>query len=227
MLRLIVLILILLNAGFFAYTRGFLAAYGFAPASQSEPHRMLQQVKPEALRIMNLNEAGPLQVATSVVQASQPNVNASPAECLQVGVFNEEQTVVLRERVASALPQGSWVIDSVAEPAQWLVYMGKYSSAEAVSKKKSELRGLGVVFETLGNPALEPGLQLGSFATQADAARLLARITKKGVKTAKVIEERPEVRGQRLTLAAVDTELRSKLDNILPVLAGKAFTPCV
>ena len=134
---------------------------------------------------------------------------------------------MLRERVASTLPQGSWVFENATEPARWLVYMGKYSSIEAVARKKSELRGMGVVFEALGNPALAPGLQLGSFATQAEAQQSLAGIARKGVKTARVLQDRAEQRGQRLRLAAVDSMLRSQLDGIQPLLAGKTFRPCV
>ena len=227
MLRLIVLLLILLNAGFYVYAQGYLAALGFAPAVQTEPHRVNQQIRPEAMRVIGLNKAGQLPNASPPAQGNA-NVSAStgPTECLQVGVFNEEQTFVLRERVASVLPQGSWVIENATEPGRWLVYMGKYSNDEAVARKKSELRGLGVVFEVLGNPALAPGLQLGNFGTQADAEQALARIARKGVKTAKVIEDRAEQRGQRLRLAAVDAGLRSQLDGIQSLLADKAFRPC-
>ena len=227
MLRLIVLLLILLNAGFYVYAQGYLAALGFAPTVQTEPHRVNQQIRPEAMRVIGLNKAGQLPNASPPAQGNA-NVSAStgPTECLQVGVFNEEQTFVLRERVASVLPQGSWVIENATEPGRWLVYMGKYSNDEAVARKKSELRGLGVVFEVLGNPALAPGLQLGNFGTQADAKQALALIARKGVKTAKVIEDRAEQRGQRLRLAAVDAGLRSRLEGIQPVLAGKAFRPC-
>ena len=228
MLRLIVLLLILLNAGFYVYAQGYLAALGFAPAVQTEPHRVNQQIRPEAMRVIGLNKAGQLPNASPPAQGNA-NVSAStgPTECLQVGVFNEEQTFVLRERVASVLPQGSWVIENATEPGRWLVYMGKYSNDEAVARKKSELRGLGVVFEVLGNPALAPGLQLGNFASRADAEQALARIARKGVKTAKIIEDRAEQRGQRLRLAAVDAGLRSQLDGIQSLLAGKAFRPCV
>ena len=228
MLRLIVLLLILLNAGFYVYAQGYLAALGFAPAVQTEPHRVNQQIRPEAMRVIGLNKAGQLPIASPPAQGNA-NVSAStgPTECLQVGVFNEEQTFVLRERVASVLPQGSWVIENATEPGRWLVYMGKYSNDEAVARKKSELRGLGVVFEVLGNPALAPGLQLGNFASRADAEQALARIARKGVKTAKVIEDRAEQRGQRLRLAAVDAGLRSQLDGIQSLLAGKAIRPCV
>jgi hypothetical protein len=218
MLRLLVLVLMLANAGFFAWSRGMLAAYGFAPTVQTEPQRMMQQIKPEALRILTPQEA-------SLAQPSS-TPSAAATECLQVGLFNDEQTVVLRERLTSVLPAGSWVLDSVQEPARWLVYMGKYNSADAITKKQSELRGLGVSFEALNNAALEPGLSLGNFKTQAEALAELERIAKKGVKTARVIQERAELRGQQLKLANVDSELRNQLENIKPQLAGKAFKAC-
>ena len=247
MLRLLVLALVLANAGYYAFSHGLLSAYGFAPATQSEPQRLTQQIKPEALRVLTTAEARqidtptptslptslPTSVSTSVptlvstsTAASTPTVSASAAECLQVGIFNEEQTVVLRDRLISTLPAGSWVLESALEPARWMVYMGKYSNADAVSKKRGELRGLGVSFEALNNPSLEPGLSLGRFETQAAADTDLARIAKKGVKTAKVIQERAEQRGQRLKLATVNAALRSQLDAIKPQLAGKPFQTC-
>ena len=218
MLRLFVLLLVLANAGYYAYSHGLLAAYGFAPATQSEPHRLSQQIKPEALRILDPQDP-PSQPALAV---------AAPvaAECLQVGLFNEEQTVVLRERLVSTLPPGSWVIESAMQPARWLVYMGQYTSAAALAKKKLELRGRGVVFKALNNPALEPGLSLGNFQTQPEAEAELARIAKKGVKTARVIQERAEQLGQQLKLPTVDAALRGQLDAIRPQLAGKPFQAC-
>ncbi len=223
MLRLFVLLLVLANAGYYAWSRGLLAAYGFAPTSQTEPQRIAQQIKPEALRILNPQEATQLESSPPPVQAA---LNASATECLQVGIFNEEQTLVLRDRLVSTLPQGSWVIESALVPARWLVYMGKYNSDESVAKKRSELRGLGVSFEALNNASLEPGLSLGNFKTQPEAEAEMARIAKKGVKTAKVIQERAEQRGQRLKLPVVDTALRGQLDAIKPQLAGKAFQAC-
>jgi len=133
---------------------------------------------------------------------------------------------VWRERWVSTLPPGSWVIESALLPARWLVYMGKYNSDDSVVKKREELRALGVSFEALNNASLEPGLSLGNFKTQPEAEAELARIARKGVKTAKVIQERAEQRGQRLKLAAVDSALRSQLDAIRPQLAGKAFQAC-
>ena len=222
MLRLIVLLLVLANAGYYAFSHGLLAAYGFAPATQSEPQRLAQQIKPEALRVLTPLEARQFQSAPP----TSPTAASSTTECLQVGLFNEEQTVVLKERLVSALPAGSWALQAVLEPARWMVYMGKYSSLDAVTKKQAELRGMGVSFVALSNAALQPGLSLGSFKTQAEADTELARIAKKGVKTAKVIQDPAEQRGQRLKLPAVDAALRSQLDAIQPQLAGKAFQSC-
>ena len=223
MLRLLVLLLVLANLGYYAYSQGLLAAYGFAPTSQTEPQRMAQQIKPEALRILNPQQGSQLESATPPVQAV---ANASATECLQVGMFNEEQTMVLRDRLVSTLPPGSWVIESAVVPARWLVYMGKYNSGDLVIKKKAELRALGVSFDALNNTSLEPGLSLGNFKTQPEAEAGLARITGKGVKTAKVIQERAEQRGQRLKLPGVDAGLRGQLDAIKPQLAGKPFETC-
>jgi hypothetical protein len=235
MLRLFVLLLVLANAGYYAFSHGLLTAYGFAPATQSEPQRVAQQIRPEALRVLTPTEArqldstppsAPQSTTSATVSANTVANTSSAAECLQVGLFNEEQTVVLRDRLVIALPAGSWALEPVLEPARWIVYMGKYNSADAVTKKQSELRGLGVSFASLSNASLEPGLSLGNFKTQGEAQAELDRIAKKGVKTAKVVQERAEQRGQRLKLASVSPALRNQLDAIKPQLAGKPFQAC-
>jgi hypothetical protein len=223
MLRLTVLLLVLANVGYYAWSHGLLAAYGFAPTSQSEPQRLTQQIEPDAMRILSPTEARQFENA---LQPASAALVSNAAECLQVGLFNEEQSLVLRERLARALPAGSWALESAAGPARWLVYMGKFSSAEALDKKKAELRGLGVTFDAPNNTALGPGLSLGSFKTQAEADTELARIAKKGVKTARVIQERADQPGQTLKLPKVNAALRAKLDAIKPQLAGKDFQPC-
>ncbi|MES1977985.1 MAG: SPOR domain-containing protein [Pseudomonadota bacterium] len=258
MLRLLVLLLVLANAAYFAWTKNLLAPYGFAPASQSEPQRMGQQIRPEAMRITVPPQAATIPAAqaasapasstipasttltttsgssTATVsaplaaasRASAPAVASGPAECLQAGLFNEEQTVVLRDKLQGTLPPNSWVLENIVEPARWMLYMGKYSGADALEKKRGELRQLRVSFQPLNNPSLEPGLSLGSFPSKADADAEMARIAKRGVRTAKVIQTANEVRGQKLRLPAVDAALRPQLEAIKPLLAGKALKTC-
>jgi hypothetical protein len=51
--RILLLALLLANGLYFAWTQGGLAAFGLLPASFSErePHRLSQQVRPEALQV--------------------------------------------------------------------------------------------------------------------------------------------------------------------------------
>jgi hypothetical protein len=85
---------------------------------------------------------------------------------------------------------------------------------------------MGVSFEAPSNPALEPGLSLGGFATQAAATAQMESLAQRGVHTAKVVQERPEARGQSLKLPAVDESLRLRLDDLKVALNGKTLRPC-
>ena len=221
MLRLLVLVLLLANAGYFAWTQGLLADYGFAPAVQAEPQRLAQQIKPQAMQLLTAADARQLESAPSPATPAP-----APAECLQAGLFSPEQSTALRTGLESSMPIGSWTLESSVEPGRWIVYMGKYNSEDALVKKRTELRGLGVSFEALVNPALGPGLSLGHYGSQAEAERELAKAATRGVRTAKVVQERPEARGQLLKLPAADAAIKAKLEALKPQLAGKPLQAC-
>ncbi len=53
MLRTLVLLLLLLNGAYFAWSQGWLRFYGLSPAQQSEPQRLQQQIRPEALQLIS------------------------------------------------------------------------------------------------------------------------------------------------------------------------------
>lgn len=216
MLRLLVLLLLLANGAYYAFAQGLLASWGLAPAQQSEPQRVTQQIRPEALRVLATDEAGRLESA-----AVAPRL----AECVVAGPFEDAQASALRTSMAS-WPVGAWSLEQTVEPARWIVYMGKYPNLEAVNKKKSELRFFGVSFQPLVNPALELGLSLGGFKTEDEANQQLGQLAQRGVRTARVVVERPEVRGMLLRLPSVDDALRPRLDELKTALAGKPLRPC-
>ena len=215
MLRLIVLALILANAAYFAWSQNLLAAWGIAPAQQSEPQRLAQQIRPQAIRVLPADEARRLEAASA----------ARAPECLQSGVLDDTQSAAVKQALQS-WPAGSWWFEPAIDPARWIVYMGKYASADAVSRKKAELRQLGVSFEALTNASLEPGLSLGNYASEAEATQQLEGLGRRGVHTGKVMRERDEVRGQQLKLPAVDETLRPRLDELKIALDGKNLKTC-
>ncbi len=217
MLRLSVLLLVLANAGYFAWSQGLLRAWGLAPVQQSEPQRLEQQIKPQSLRILRGDEARRLETASAGVTKA--------VECLQAGPFDESQMASLKPALDS-LPAGSWSLEPLVEPGRWIIYMGKYATAENTARKKAELRQIGISFEALSDPSLEPGLSLGGFASQAEASQQLESFLQRGVRSAKVVQERPELRGRLLKFYAVDDSLRPRLDELRPALNGKTLRPC-
>lgn len=216
MLRLAVLLLLLANAGYYAWSEGLLLQWGFGPMTQAEPHRMDQQIRPEAIRLLPREEVRRLEAGASLARAP---------ECLQAGPLDEAAAEPLRQ-VLAGWPATAWMLEPVTESGRWIVYMGKYPSAESAERKKGELRQIGVSFEPLANADLEPGVSLGGFPTQEAANQQLERLAARGVRTARVVQERPELRGQRLTLPAVDETLRARLDELRPALGGLPLRPC-
>ena len=221
MLRWLVLALLLANGGYFMWSHGMLAGLGMGPLAQAEPQRLAQQLRPEAMRLLTTAESR--QFDTPAITAAA----APAAECLQAGLFTEQQAVALRARLEASLPPSSWALEPAVEPGRWIIYMGKYPSDEAMSKKRTELRQLNVSFETLpNNSVLAPGFSLGGFSSKADADAEMARVATRGVRTARVMAEKPEARGQRLKLPAADALLKTQLDALKPQLEGHPLQAC-
>jgi hypothetical protein len=216
MLRLLVLVLLLANAAFYAWSQGLLLAWGVGPLQQSEPQRVQQQLQPQAVRVLAASELK--QAEALAAQAPRP------PECLQTAALDPGQLAPLRTTL-DTWPVGTWSLDTVTEPARWIIYMGKYPGVEQVARKRAELRQIGVSFESPG-PELEPGLSLGTFTSEAAANRQLEEVAVKGVRTARVLQERPEQKVQRLQLPVVDDTLRPRLDELKFALAGKPLRPC-
>ena len=256
MLRLAVIALLLANAGYYAWSQGLLKELGFAPEEQSEPQRMDQQIRPETLQIMRVNSnkapasspgtasAGPggtSPAATSGADAPAPSASApsaSPsssssaaaapggdaAECLQAGVFDERQAEALRA-AAARLPQGSWVLEPTPVGGRWMVYLGRFDDLETLDRKRAELRARKVDHDRAGG-TLEYGLSLGRFSSQEAAERELANLGTKGVRTARVVQERADAPGFTLRLPAVNDALRPQLEALRSAMAGKTLRAC-
>ncbi len=234
MLRLLVLLLLLANAGYYTWRPGLLQPWGLAPASQSEPERLQQQLHPEALHLLPSGSPAPAALPPMAEPApapepappavtSAPPAAAEPTQCLQAGSFDERQAAALRQAAAS-LPAGSWQLEASTQSGRWMVYMGRFPDTDVVDKKRGELRALGIAFDRPG-AAWEPGLSLGRYSSEERAEVALKDLARQGVRTARVVQERPEARLYQLRLPAVTAAQRQQLATRLP-LAGKPLKPC-
>lgn len=252
MLRLLVIVLLLANAGYYAWSQHLLARWGLAPAQEAEGQRLAQQIRPEALHILtepgatpasngaptpaaesapapaadaaaNSTPGTPSAPTTPAVLASSPTP-AARGICLQAGTLDEAQAEAWR-RAARALPQSSWQLERSTVQARWMVYMGPFADSDVLAQKRAELKARNVAFDKPG-AALEPGLSLGRFASDEAAQRALKTLTNQGVRTARVVEERTETSSYMLRLPLVDAALQTQLDALRPALAGKPLRPC-
>ena len=228
MLRLAVLILLLANAGYYAWSHGALQALGLGPTSQAEPQRLQQQVEQQNLRLLPHEPKEPEHSTPDAPPANENRSSAAPSQplaCLQAGAFDERQADSLRQ-AAARLPAGSWSLEPVPVAGRWMVYMGRFADEEALAKKRAELRALKIPFDRPG-PALEPGLSLGRFSTAEGALRALSQLGEQGVRKARVVQERGETPTYILRLPAVSEAQRAQAEDLLrPALAGKALRPC-
>lgn len=237
MLRLAVIALLLANAGYYAYTQGWLRSAGLVTPEQAEPQRLQQQIRPETLKVLRAQGAtnnptpppAPAAAPAADTAASTPAPTAAaPAdagECLQAGVFDDKQATALRTAAAS-LPQGSWTLEPTPITGRWMIYMGRFDDQDTLDKKRAELRARKVDFDRAGG-TLEPGLSLGRFSTEEAAQRGLTALNAQGVRTARVIQERQAATGFILKLPAVtDAQRQRWLATLRPAMAGKTLGSC-
>ena len=237
MLRLAVIALLLANAGYYAYTQGWLRSAGLVTPEQAEPQRLQQQIRPETLKVLRAQGAtnnptpppAPAAAPAADTAASTPApTTAAPAdagECLQAGVFDDKQAAALRN-AAAALPAGSWSLEPTPITGRWMIYMGRFDDQDTLDKKRAELRARKVDFDRAGG-TLEPGLSLGRFSTEEAAQRGLTALNAQGVRTARVIQERQAATGFILKLPAVtDAQRQRWLATLRPAMAGKTLGSC-
>ncbi len=218
MLRIFVLVLILANGLYLVWSEGWLRSQGFAPQQQTEPQRVAQQIRPEAVRVLT-------PVEFKKVQA-QVKADLEPKQCLQAGPFDAAQVSALDQALAAALPPGGWQFESVVIPEEWIIYMGKFSNADAFAKKRDELIAMKLEPQALTNKSLEIGLSLGSYDTQAKATAELAKLSQRGIRTARVLQDRSAGNATYLKLPAVSETMKQRLNDVKPALAGHALQTC-
>jgi hypothetical protein len=216
MLRLLVLLLIVANIAFYAWTQGMLdGVVGMRAQGDREPDRLQRQVRPETIRVLS-----PASAVAAVAEA--------PPVCLEAGPYTPEQITAAEGVLQTVLPPGSWASIRAEKPAVWVVYMGKYPNREALQKKADELKRLKISFEEVrNNPELEDGLALGRYDNRAAAEKALADITQRGVRTARVETLSPLLVTHSLRVERADASLQSRLAGLrAEALLGKPFALC-
>lgn len=240
MLRLSLLALLLANAGYFAWSQGWMASLGWQPETQSEAFRLKQQVRPDTIQVGTpLGPAAPTAPAAATTPAPSPATapepaldpalqaaSAAPARCWQVGSFDDKQLEAIRAALRDLdFPSTAWELQTNPITGRWMVYLGKFPNAEAMDLKRAELRQRSISYDRAGG-ALELGLSLGRFTSEEAATRELTTMLRQGVRGARVVQERADTTLYTLRLPHVTPELHTRVDLLKPALAGKPLRLC-
>jgi hypothetical protein len=175
MLRFWVLLLLLANVLFFAWTQGAMDhVLGLRSIGDREPERLASQVRPDDLTVL------------SSQAASAPRA-AARMECFEAGPYAPAQVPAVEQAASAAAPALAWTRRQSELPGRWAVVMGPYPSREAMDKKIEELKRTRVAFEEMSDsPAFRLALSLGRHESAQAANAALAVLGNRGIKTARV-----------------------------------------
>jgi len=218
MIRLLALLLVLANALYFAWSRDDLRIFGLGPQVQSEPQRLSQQINPRTVHVLTPQEASEAQ--------AQARAELAARDCLLAGPFSEARKNSLDAQLAAALPAGTWQWELRPFGALWLVYAGTFADQNALLKKRTTFAALGVPSEVLTEAPLAPGLSLGSYDSQAQALVGLAHFRSRGVRTARVLQQRAEGSAYQLKVPAPDAAVKARLNDFTAALGAQSLHAC-
>ncbi|MGV3498574.1 MAG: SPOR domain-containing protein [Hydrogenophaga sp.] len=176
--------------------------------------------------------SAPASTPGSPAVPAAPTLPATPpteaaTACWQAGGFTEEQAELLRAELRLlGLASSAWQLSEVRSPGRWIVYMGRYDSAEQAARKKAELRALGIEFRDVGTPGLTPGIAVGTFSSEQAARDGLQQAERRGVRTARVVQERAESVSFNLRLPAITEAQRQRIDALGPAMGGRTLQRC-
>ena len=236
MLRAIVVLLLLGTGVLLAWQQGWLGASLQAPSQQGrEPDRLQRQVNPELVRVLSpvaasaaLAEAARSATAAALVASAQASAAATAPACLEAGPFATAELPAAQEAMRkTGLPAASWTTVNAPRKGVFIIYMGRYPDSDIYDRKRDELRRLKIDAQVLKeSPDLQPGLVLGRFDDKPAADAELARLTQRGVRTARVLALSTPVTLSNLRLPAASAEQRSRLEGVQLPPGGIGFGPC-
>ncbi len=169
MLRLAVIALLLANAGYYAYTQGWLRSAGLvtpragraaAPAAANSPETLKGAARagcrrqPHAAARTGCCPGGRHCRIDPCPTAAAP---ADAGECLQAGVLRQAGRRPAHRRRPPC--PGSWSLEPTPITGRWMIYMGRFDDQDTLDKKRAELRARKVDFDRAGGT-----LELGPVA---------------------------------------------------------------
>lgn len=210
-MRILVVVLLVANAVFFIWSRGWLDAVTGLPADGGrEPQRLAAQQHPERIQ--------PLAASAAAALAQRV--------CLELGPLEGDAALAAAQTALRSLGAEAQV-RSTEQAGVWVVATIKLGDPEFRARKEATYKQLRLNFEPLeGLPAEQPAFVLGRHASQAEADAQLAAFDKRGLKGLRVLALQSAQRRHTLVLPQVDGLTAGKLKASKDAALAGGFHAC-
>lgn len=199
MLRALLVLLLLANAAFYAWTQGWLDGItGVRASGEREPERLLKAHQPDRINVLSPQAAAALQLTA----------------CIEIGPVKGDaalqQVQSSLERAGIAPASYELKADDVA--AQWGVVTIKLTSKDFRERKEETYKRLKVPYEPLpGMPEEQPSLLLSRHPSEKAAEAALEAFSQRALKGLRVLPLPKAEASHRLRFEAADGALQAQL----------------
>jgi hypothetical protein len=213
------LILVLVNVGFFAWSR-----YWSPSDASADPAPLGRQIEPQKLKVVQPGDLPPAPAG--------PRPMAAPAgatmKCIEWGSFTLADAP-RAEKALEPLALGPRLAQRrTEESAGWWVFIPPQGSRAGALKKAQELKALEVndYFIVQDEGPQRWALSLGVFRTEEAAQARLAALRAQGVRSAQVGARETIVPKVWLQVKGVDNALEARLRDIAREIEGSELRAC-
>jgi hypothetical protein len=230
-MRVVVLFLVLVNVGFYAW-----AHYMQPRQTNTDAGPMTRQISPERLRIVVPASPEPPSKGPAAARSTEtpapptpPTKRPEPIACLEWGSFTVADAPAAA-KVIGSLGLGDRLRERrTEETAGWWVFIGPQDDGRAGALRKTrELRALGVkdYFIVQEEGPNRWAVSLGVFRTEAAARSRLKTLQDMKVRSAEVGPRETRVPKVWLQMREIDPALKSQLETTVSRIPGTELRVC-
>jgi hypothetical protein len=211
MLKFFFWILLLANAGLFAYRQG---SFDTLLPSGREPARIENQLNADKVKVIPAANA----VSTAPVAATaakKPDAPV-PAACTEIGNFRAEEARRFEARLAAVSLDGRVRQRNIQDILNYMVYLPPQGGKEGADKKVEELRAIGIddFYVIQDDTNLRWAISLGVFKLEEGARIHLTELTRRGVRSARIGPHSTANTQVAFQLRALDADARAQVEKI-------------
>ncbi|WP_394468857.1 hypothetical protein [Roseateles sp. DC23W] len=209
-MRVLVIVLLAINALFFIWSKGWLDTVSGLPAHAGrEPQRLAAEQHPERIQ--------PL-AASAVAALSRRN-------CLELGPLDGDTALAAAQTVLRAMGAESQTRSS-EQAGEWVVATIRLADPDFRARKEATYKQMRLPFELLeGMPAENPTFVMSRHASEAEAAAQLEAFGKRGLKGLRVLALKPAQSRHTLVIQA-DGLLANRLKASKDPALAAGFKAC-